>query len=150
MKTKRGSGGTDLLFIYPGYREGMGVQRDDTAALPPVKIHDTHCSTVRWVGLGTGLGGYRKYRLNWDHNPDSPSTFRVAIPNTLPRLRYSTQLAINHCITKLIPCYQKPDVWNYDLVSPFHLHSRTCCANSITLSDVWLHSKLSFFVYEVT
>ena len=34
--------------------------------------------------------------------------------------RYSTQLAINHRITKLIACYQKPEVWYYDMVPPFH------------------------------
>ena len=70
-----------------------------------VKRHDTHCSKV--VGLGIGLDGYRKSRLNWD---SKPKKFII----------HSTQLAISNRITKPIPCYQKPEVCYYDTVLPVH------------------------------
>ena len=72
-----------------------------------VKRHDTHCSTL--VGLGTGLNRYWKYHLNYDLNTESSSTLRVAIPNTLPQPPIF-KTAINHLITKLIPCYQKAEL----------------------------------------
>jgi hypothetical protein len=74
---------------------------------PGVKRRRKHFSSVGRVGVDTGIDGYRKYHLNWFSNPESSSAYRIAIPNTVPGLRISTQLAINHRIPKLIPRYQK-------------------------------------------
>jgi len=77
---------------------------------PAAKRRRTHFSTIGCVGLENGLDGYGKYRLNWYSKPEHSSTFRVAMPNTVPSHRYSTQLAINHRKPKLIPCYQRAEL----------------------------------------
>ena len=122
----------------------MGVQCHAPAAIPPIKRQDTQCSTADWVGLGTGLERYGKYRLNWDSRPKSSSTYGFAIPNTPPRLRYSTQLAINHRITPY------PTAFPYGnatfLTSPKH---RLRCGHLNTRrtehAETWNHSLTRYF-----
>ena len=87
---------------------------------PAVKRHRAHFSTVGCLDLETCLEVYGKYRINWFLNPESSSAYRIAIPNTVPSHRYSTQLAINHRIPKLIPCFQKAEFWLYNFVPTFH------------------------------
>jgi hypothetical protein len=84
-----------------------------------VKRRRTQFSTVGCVGVETVIDGYGNYRLNWISNPESSSPYRFAVPNSVPRSQIFNELAIYNRIPKLIPCYQKGELWFYYMVPPF-------------------------------
>jgi len=98
----------------------MGVQCDAPVAL--LRGKETPCTFYysRLFGPRDLSRSLREISPQLILNPESSSAYRIAIPNTVPSHRYSTQLAINHRIPKLIPCFQKAEFWLYNFVPTFH------------------------------
>ena len=74
-----------------------------------LKSPDTHCGKVGCVGFGTGRMGAGNFVSTWIRTRNPVASTELLYRILYTGQCYSTQVAVNHRITKLIPCFQRPE-----------------------------------------